>query len=67
LSDISSFSEVSRCGLQSTPGSGIAEGATPQEVGGHPISVFIVVLIALIIGGLFYLYKRDKDYNKLPK
>jgi hypothetical protein len=45
----------------------IAEGATPREVGGHPISVFIVVLIAPIIGGLFYLYKRGKDYSKLPK
>jgi len=44
----------------------IADGATPREVGGHPISVFIVVLIAPVVGWLFYLYKRGKDYNKHP-
>jgi len=44
----------------------IADGATPREVGGHPISVFVVVLIAPVVGGLFYLYKRGKDYNKHP-
>ena len=44
----------------------IADGATPREVGGHPISVFVVVLIAPVVGGLFYLYKRGKDYNKRP-
>jgi predicted cation transporter len=41
----------------------IAAGATPREVGGHPVSVFFVVLV---IGGLFYLYKRNKDYGPRP-
>jgi hypothetical protein len=45
----------------------IAAGATIREVGGGPISVFLVVLIMPLIGGLFYLYKRGKDYGHLPK
>jgi hypothetical protein len=45
----------------------IAAGATKQQVGGGPVSVFIVVWIMPIIGGLFYLYKRGKDHNIVPK
>lgn len=44
----------------------IAAGANPRDVGGGPVSVFFVVLIMPVIGGLFYLYKRKKDYG-LPK
>lgn len=44
----------------------IAAGATPREVGGHPASVFFVVLVMPVIGGLFYLYKRNKDYGPRP-
>jgi hypothetical protein len=45
----------------------IAAGSTKQQVGGGPISVFIVVWIMPIIGGLFYLYKRGKDQSIVPK
>jgi hypothetical protein len=45
----------------------IAAGANPRDVGGGPVSVFFVVLIIPVIGGLFYLYKRNKNYGGLPK
>jgi cytosine/uracil/thiamine/allantoin permease len=45
----------------------IAAGAKPRDVGGGPVSVFFVVLVMPVIGGLFYLYKRNKDYTRLPK
>ena len=39
----------------------IAAGEAPRDVGGGPISVFVVVLIMPVIGCLFYLYKRSKS------
>jgi len=45
----------------------IAAGANTRDVGGGPVSIFFVVLIMPVIGGLFYLYKRNKNYSGLPK
>jgi hypothetical protein len=42
-------------------------GATKQQVGGGPASVFIVIFVIPILGGLFYLYKRNKEYSGLSK
>ena len=41
----------------------IAAGARKRRVGGGPASVFIVIFFIPILGGLFYLYKRNKEFS----
>jgi len=45
----------------------LAAGATKQQVGGGPASVFIVVFLIPILGGLFFLYKRNKEFSGLSE
>jgi hypothetical protein len=45
----------------------IAAGTTKQQVGGGPVSVFIIIFLIPILGGLFYLYKRNKEFSDLSE
>lgn len=45
----------------------IAAGTRKQQVGGGPASVFIVIFFIPILGGLFYLYKRNKEFPHLSE
>ena len=45
----------------------IAAGASKQRVGGGPASVFLITFLIPILGGLFYLYKRNKEYHGLSE
>jgi hypothetical protein len=41
----------------------IDAGARKQQVGGGPVSVFVITFFIPILGGLFYLYKRNKELH----
>jgi hypothetical protein len=45
----------------------IAAGAGKAQVGGGPATVFIVTFFIPILGGLFYLYKRNKEFSGLTE
>ncbi|MGC2169678.1 MAG: hypothetical protein WA580_11305 [Acidimicrobiales bacterium] len=45
----------------------IAAGARKQQVGGGPASVFVITFFIPILGGLFYLYKRNKEFQGLSE
>lgn len=42
-------------------------GTSKQQVGGGPASVFVITFLIPILGGLFYLYKRNKEFRGLSE
>jgi hypothetical protein len=45
----------------------IDAGAAKRQVGGGPTSVFLITFFIPILGGLFYLYKRNKEFRDLSE
>ena len=45
----------------------IGAGTRKQQVGGGPTSIFLITFFIPILGGLFYLYKRNKEFRDLSE